>query len=115
MNIYSYIMNPDDINYIAKTTSAFRLLSDPTRFRILCVLSKEKNGMCVYELAEAVGISQSAASHQLSKLEAREIVKCYREGQSICYELHISEFTKNLLRVMRSFEPFKKNREVSIK
>ena len=98
-------MNPNDLNYVLRTTAAFRLLSDPTRFRILCLLSKAKNGMCVYEIAEAVGISHSAASHQMSKLEARSVVKCYREGQSICYELQNSEFTKNLIRVMRSFHP----------
>lgn len=107
MNVRSYIhtMDPNDINQIIKTTSAFRLLGDPTRFRILCFLLKEKEGMCVYEIADSVDISHSAASHQLAKLEAHNIVECYREGQSACYALKDNEFTRNLIRVMQSFRP----------
>ena len=88
---------------IVKTTTVFKLLSDPTRFKILCLLSRTKDGLCVNELADAVGISHSAASHQLSKLEARGIVASFREGQTVCYELQNNSFTQNLTRVMKVF------------
>lgn len=88
---------------LIKTTTAFKILSDPTRFKMLCLLSKNKKGLCVGELADAVGISHSAASHQLSKLESRNIVISFREGQTICYELQKNSFTDNLLRVMKAF------------
>ena len=63
-----------------------KLLCDETRVKILLAL-KESGGMCVYEIAETVNASHSATSHQLAKLEARDILVCYREGQKMCYEL----------------------------
>ena len=106
MSIYSYMNTVDitDVDRIVRTTSAFRLLSDPTRFKILCILSRAPNGMCVCEIAEAVGITHSAASHQLSRLEDKKIVKCFRHGQSACYELTNTLFVKDLITVMKSFK-----------
>ncbi|MBL7045665.1 MAG: winged helix-turn-helix transcriptional regulator [Parcubacteria group bacterium] len=92
-----------DVDRIVRTTTSFRLLSDPTRFKILCLLHRAKNGMCVYEIADEVGISHSATSHQLSKLEDKGIVKCFREGKSACYELTNTAFVKDLVTVMKSF------------
>ena len=91
------------IDEVVKTTTAFKILSDPTRFRMLCLLAREKEGLCVGELAEAVGVSHSAASHQLAKLEAHRVVVSFRKGQEVCYELEHNEFTQNLLRVMKVF------------
>lgn len=96
-------LNVNDIEKIAQVTSAFRLLSDPTRCRILCLLQRSEGGMCVYELADAADISHSAASHQLAKLEARSVVQSFREGQNICYRIRNNAFTKNLLRVLEIF------------
>ena len=83
---------------VAKTASTFKILSDPTRFRIFYLLSQAENGLCVYEVAEALDISHSAASHQLAKLEARGIVECFRHGQSVCYEIKKNTFTNNLIK-----------------
>ena len=102
MNIHSYMQEP--IDTILDTTSAFKLLSDPTRYQILCLLIKHKRGRCVYEIAEDLHISHSAASHQLSKLEARDIVCRYREGQAMCYQMKNTPLTKNLKRVISIFE-----------
>ena len=79
---------------IHKSTTVFKILSDPTRFKILCLLVKRKKGLCVHELAEAVDISHSAVSHQLDKLEAHNIVIFFREGQVVCYELKRNTITK---------------------
>src|SRR3990172_1773879 len=45
----------------------FKALSDPTRLRIISAL--EDRELCVNQLAEALGMSQSAVSHQLSRSE----------------------------------------------
>lgn len=82
--MHSDIYLAEDVEHAADIA---RLLSDPTRLRILKLLFQNPEGMCVYEIAEEVGSSPSATSHQLAKLEAREIVCCYREGQKMCYEL----------------------------
>ena len=92
-----------DTKKIVEVASAFRLLSDPTRCKIVCLLIKNAEGMCVYELAEAVSVSHSAASHQLSKLEDKGVVECHRIGQQMCYKLLDTPFTKNLKQVISVF------------
>ena len=91
------------IDNVIQTASLFKLLSDPTRCRIINLLLVEKDGMCVSELAEAVDVSHSAMSHQLAKLEARGIVEGFREGQSFCYMLRNNETTYDLRRLMKIF------------
>ena len=106
MNTCSYIpmyTDTEDIHKIVETTSAFKILSDPTRFRLLCLLHESHDGMCVYELAEAADISHSAASHQLSKLKLKKVLESFREGQTVCYKLRDSHFTRNLIHVMKIF------------
>lgn len=85
---------------ITKAITALKILSDPTRFRILSLLSEAPEGLCVYEIAEGTNISHSAASHQLAKLEAHNVVESFREGQTVCYELHDSELTRSITRIM---------------
>lgn len=95
-----------EIDRIVETTNAFRILADHTRCRMLIALTKRKEGMCVYELAEEVGVSHSAASHQLAKLEARNIVSSYREGQSVCYSLADSKEAKRITQLLNVTKRF---------
>lgn len=84
-----------EYNQVEKMAGVFKLMSDPTRLRILHTLFHNKD-LCVNEIAEAVGISHSAASHQLSKLEAKGIVSCKRVGQMACYNIEHNDVTDNL-------------------
>lgn len=73
-------------------TAIFAALSDPTRFRILEALLTQE--LCVCDLAEAVGASESATSHQLRVLRDRGLVKSRRDGQRAIYRLadaHVSD------------------------
>lgn len=79
-----------------QVTQIAKLLSDETRVRILIAL-RGTDGMCVNEVAETVGASQSATSHQLAKLELAGVVSCYREGQKMCYELEDTPVTKKII------------------
>lgn len=67
------------------TTAIFSALSDPTRFRILDALSHEE--LCVCDLAQIAGISQSGVSHQLRVLRDRGLVTSRRDGQRAVYRL----------------------------
>ena len=96
-------MTTETLDQIMHTTSAFRLLSDPTRCKMILLLSKRQNGMCVYELADETNVSHSAASHQLARLEMKGIVTAYPEGKKVCYRLKDTPFTKNILHVMKIF------------
>ena len=109
MNTYSYmhirkIKNSIGVEKAIETSTSLKLLSDPTRLKIICLLFANKGGLCVYEVAEEVDISHSAASHQLSKLEARGVVESFREGQTICYKIVKNSLTKDLGRVIKVFK-----------
>lgn len=97
------ILQKSSLEQIVQISASFKLLSDPTRLNILCLLFDNPDGLCVYEIAESVHVSQSAASHQLAKLEARGVLASFREGQMVCYAIAKNELTKNLERVMKIF------------
>ncbi len=63
----------------------FKVFGDPTRLKILYVLLCEE--MCVYDIANLLGMSQSAISHQLRVLKQMDLVKNRREGKTIFYSL----------------------------
>lgn len=63
----------------------YKVFADPTRIKILCVLLESE--MCVYDLAEVLGMTQSAISHQLRVLKQMKLVKNRREGKTVYYSL----------------------------
>lgn len=63
----------------------FKVFGDPTRIKILCVLFQSE--MCVCDLAEVLGMTQSAISHQLRLLKQVKLVKNRREGKTVFYSL----------------------------
>jgi ArsR family transcriptional regulator, lead/cadmium/zinc/bismuth-responsive transcriptional repressor len=63
----------------------FKVLGDTTRVRILDALSHAE--LCVHELAERVGISESAVSHQLRLLRGMRLVRSRRDGRLVYYTL----------------------------
>jgi DNA-binding transcriptional ArsR family regulator len=70
---------------VERTTAIFSALADPTRLRILDALSHSE--LCVCDLAEVAGISQSGVSHQLRLLRDRGLVAYRRDGQRAVYRL----------------------------
>ncbi|MFD3258735.1 ArsR/SmtB family transcription factor [Paenibacillus lentus] len=68
---------------IDKVSTIFKALSDPTRIRILYLLSEEE--CAVSYIAENLELSQSAVSHQLSLLRNLRLVKYRREGSTLFY------------------------------
>jgi ArsR family transcriptional regulator len=76
----------------------FRVLGDPTRVRILDALSGGE--LCVCDIAEHVGISESAVSHQLRLLRGMRLVRPRRAGRQVYYAVddhHILELLKQAL------------------
>lgn len=70
---------------------SFKALADPTRLRILSNLIRRE--LCVCDLAEILGMTQSAVSHQLRTLRMMRIVKNRREGNTVyytCDDAHIT-------------------------
>ncbi len=63
----------------------FKALGDPTRVKILSCL--QTSDMCVGEIADKLGMSTSAISHQLRVLKAIKLVKGTKEGKEVRYSL----------------------------
>ena len=63
----------------------FKVFGDSNRIKILCCLFEGE--MFVQELADRVGASQSAISHQLRILKQANLVKNRRQGKLVGYSL----------------------------
>ena len=63
----------------------FRIFGDSTRIRILYVLFESE--MCVCDIAQLLGMTQSAISHQLRALKNARLVKSRRDGKTVFYSL----------------------------
>lgn len=68
---------------VEEVSQIFKALSDPTRIRILYMLSQEE--CSVNRITEVLEMSQSAVSHQLSFLRTMRLVKSRREGITMIY------------------------------
>lgn len=63
----------------------FKVFGDTTRIKILYALMVEDH--CVADLAEAIGATQSAVSHQLRTLKQSRLVRAKRDGKNVIYSL----------------------------
>lgn len=63
----------------------FALMADPNRLRILSVLADRE--WCVGDLATAIGMNESAVSHQLKTLRALRLVRYRKQGRHVFYRL----------------------------
>ena len=75
---------PDD-EVLYELADLFRVFGDSTRIKILYALFESEK--CVNDISNAVGISQSAVSHQLRVLRTSKLVKFRREGKAMLYSL----------------------------
>ena len=76
-------MPPDEkLNRLAEL---FKVFGDPTRVKILYSLFESE--LCVCAIAELLGMTQSAISHQLKVLKDANLVSFRREGKTIYYSL----------------------------
>ncbi len=69
---------------------ALSLLASRTRLRMLFVIH-HMGKVCVCDLAEILGVSQSAASQHLAKFRAYRWVTSERDGQTLYYALAESD------------------------
>ena len=70
----------------ADAAELLKLLANENRLLLLCRLSQVAE-MSVGDLAEAVELSQSAASQHLAKMREDGLVGTRRDGQTIYYRL----------------------------
>jgi ArsR family transcriptional regulator len=95
MSNHSYVRLKSRLLDQPSTTAlagTFKVLGDTTRVRILDALSHAEVPVC--DLAELLGLTQSAVSHQLRLLRGARLVKSRRDGQHIYYTLDDQHIVK---------------------
>ena len=90
MHVHEDIVNqvkrdmPDE-EVLYDLAELFKIFGDSTRIKILYVLFASE--MCVCDIAQLLGMTQSAISHQLQVLKKSKLVKYRREGKTVFYSL----------------------------
>ena len=77
---------------IYELAELFKMFGDPTRAKILGCL--QICDLYVGEIAEILGMSVSAVSHQLRVLRSAKLVKGTKEGKEVKYSLDDDHVTK---------------------
>lgn len=90
--VAQHIKLPDDVGMAelerkaAEAAGLLKLLANENRLLILCRLAL-KGEMPVNDIAEAVGLSQSALSQHLAKMREEGLVATRREAQTVFYRI----------------------------
>ncbi|GIN85345.1 HTH-type transcriptional repressor CzrA [Heyndrickxia sporothermodurans] len=96
-NQLSFESDPNELDeetlFIVSQT--FKALSEPTRIRILHLLSEKEHS--VNEIAEKLSLLQTTVSHQLRFLKNLRLVKYRREGTTLYYS-HDDDHVMNILK-----------------
>ena len=82
---------PDDAR-IYNLAGVFKVFGDPTRTKILSCLCVR--ALYVGEIAEVLGMSVSAVSHQLRILRGAKLVKGEKQGKEVLYTLDDDHVTQ---------------------
>lgn len=96
MNRCDHPLLPEET--VQKASIILKALADPTRIKILHLLSRE--ACSVGHIADVLGMSQSAVSHQLAHLRNVQLVGYRREGQTVyysCKDDHVVELLRQLI------------------
>ena len=83
---------------IMEIADMFKLFADSSRLKIICAILN--NELCVCDLCELLGLTQSNVSHQLQLLRTSKLVKYRKEGKQVYYSLkdeHIEKIIKMAL------------------
>ena len=83
--VHTALENMPDNNEIEALSAFFKMMGDPTRIKMMCVMAQGE--MCVQDIASALDMTKSAISHQLSGLKENKIVKSRREGKNVFYSI----------------------------
>ena len=82
-------LNKDDIESfeveIELMGNFFKMLSDPTRLKILLFLGDDE--ICVNDIAAGINMTKSAVSHQLALLRTARLIKNHKVGKEVYYSL----------------------------
>ena len=71
-----------------------KALADPTRLRILSLLSRHEGEVCVFEIVESFTLEQPTISHHLRILRDAGLVDCRKKGLWAYYYVRREALTR---------------------
>ncbi|MBU1148565.1 metalloregulator ArsR/SmtB family transcription factor [Patescibacteria group bacterium] len=71
---------------IKQASSFIKLLNEPNRLRILCLLKQGE--LCVCEIFQALNLPQNLVSHHLKVLKDFGLISSRKEGLKVFYRLN---------------------------
>ena len=77
---------------LAELSSTLRIIADEKRLRILDLLTRQE--MCVCDVMEQLGLSQSLVSHHLGVLKRAGLVQDRRDAQWVYYSIDPGKIAK---------------------
>lgn len=110
VQICKIVNSPKAASYIcgiiddALAVELFRALSDPTRTKILCCLTKYGRPCSVSEIAECCHVDLSVVSRHLANLASANILESYKEGRVVYYSVKFKEVIARFKNIVRAFE-----------
>lgn len=84
---------------LGQSTQLYRLLGDPSRLRLLALLSRHE--LSVAELTEVTGLAQSRVSTHLSRLKRASLVRDQRQGAAALYSAADAGKLEEIWRLLR--------------
>lgn len=66
----------------------FKVVGERSRYSLVCMLGKSKDGMTVSELTDAMQLRQPTITHHLKALESVEAVEVESRGRERVYRLN---------------------------
>lgn len=101
-----------------KIVNVFKALSDETRLRIINILLKEN--LCVCEIMDILGMTQSRISRHLGILKQVELIEEERKGKWVIYKIakknkDILSYVKHHTRNEQILDSDKKKTEETLK
>ena len=91
-------MEMPDERILYDLSDFFKILGDSTRINILFAIDKEP--MCVCDIANLLGMTKSAVSHQLKILRQSDLVIYKKNGKNVIYSLaddHVRDIIEKAL------------------
>ncbi|MHC4457577.1 MAG: ArsR/SmtB family transcription factor [Planctomycetota bacterium] len=88
---------------IEKLADIFKALSEPTRLRLVNLLSKNDGALCVNAMSHMLGVTQSAVSQHLRILRQTGLVRGERRGQFVHYFIDkkvVEQYKKKVLNTL---------------
>lgn len=91
-----------DMSTLYDLSDFFKIFGDSTRMSILFAIDGEP--LCVCDIAELLGMTKSAVSHQLKILRQSDLIKYRKSGKNVYYTLaddHVRDIIEKALEHIR--------------